>query len=161
MITERTEHTLTGFTTVGLIIGMIMLSANIPAPLYSVYANRFHFGPATLTMIFATYVVFLIPSLLFWGQWSDLKGRLIPIEGGILLAILGTVVFLVAHGVLALFLARALQGLAAGMLSGPATAMLTELDPSKQKAPLLAGIATVGGTATGPLLGGVIAEFAP
>ena len=161
MITERTEHTLTGFTTVGLIIGMIMLSANIPAPLYSAYANRFHFGPATLTMIFATYVVFLIPSLLFWGQWSDFKGRHLPIGGGILLAILGAVSFLVARGILALFLARALQGLAAGMLSGPATAMLTELDPSKQKAPLLAGIATVGGTATGPLLGGVIAEFAP
>lgn len=150
-----------GFTTVGILLAMVMIAANVTSALYGVYAKHFSFGPATLTATFATYVVFLIPSLLFWGQWSDHYGRNYALRIGLLFAILGTLSFMFAQGVIWLFVARALQGLGAGILSGPATAMLAELDLTQKKAPLVATLATGGGTAIGPLLGGTIAQYGP
>ncbi len=154
-------NTRPGFWRVGFLLGMIMVAANVPTPLYALYSARFHFGPAVLTAIFATYVVFLIPSLLFWGQWSDQRGRKPALLIGLAFAVLGSLSFLFAHQVLWLFAGRAAQGLGAGMLSGPATAQLAELDPSRRRAPLVAGLATAGGTAIGPLAGGLLAQYGP
>jgi MFS family permease len=49
------------------------------------------------------------------------------------------------------------------MISGAATAALVELDPDgdRRRAALLAGLAQAGGSALGPLLAGVLAEWAP
>jgi MFS family permease len=48
------------------------------------------------------------------------------------------------------------------MISGAATAALVEPDPGRgARAALFAGLAQAGGSAAGPLLGGVLAERAP
>jgi MFS family permease len=49
------------------------------------------------------------------------------------------------------------------MISGAATAALVELDPQgdRRRAALLAGLAQTGGSAAGPLLAGVLAQWAP
>src|SRR6202000_907942 len=62
-----------------------------------------------------------------------------------------------------LFAARALLGLAQGMVSGAATAALVELLPESEQrhAALLATLAQAGGSASGPLLAGFIAHWAP
>ncbi len=138
-----------------------MVGANIPSPLYAVYAQRWHFGPAVLTGIFAIYVLFLVPSLLLWGQWSDAHGRRPALGAGLGFAVLGTVLFLAAQNPWWLFAARAAQGLAVGALSGSATAMLTDLTPLRRLAALAAGLMTAGGTALGPLLAGVLAQYEP
>jgi MFS family permease len=56
-----------------------------------------------------------------------------------------------------------LHGLAVGMIAGPATAALVELDPRRdeQRPALLAGLAQAGGSAAGPLLTGPLAQWAP
>jgi MFS family permease len=110
-----------GFWRVGFLLGMIMVAANVPTPIYALYAIPFHFGPALLAAIFATYVVFLIPSLLFWGQWSDQRGRKPALWPWLSFAVLSTMSFLFGHQVLWLFVGRAAQGIGAGILSDPAT----------------------------------------
>jgi MFS family permease len=72
-------------------------------------------------------------------------------------------VFAAAQGTAWLFVARVLQGLAVGMISGPATAALVEFDPRRdeQRPALLAGLAQAGGSAAGPLVTGVLAEWGP
>ena len=49
------------------------------------------------------------------------------------------------------------------MISGAATAALVELDPhdGRRRAAMFAGLAQAGGSAAGPLLAGVLAEWAP
>jgi MFS family permease len=49
------------------------------------------------------------------------------------------------------------------MISGAATAALVELDPrgDRRRAAMFAGLAQAGGSAAGPLLAGVLAEWAP
>jgi predicted MFS family arabinose efflux permease len=140
----------------------LMTGANLAAPLYEVYAVRFGFSSLTLTAVFACYAFVLIPALLLFGRLSDRFGRRPVLAAGLGVACAGLVLFTVASSAAWLFAARVCQGLAVGMISGPATAALVELDPRAGKRPaLLAGLAQAGGSALGPLTAGVLAEWGP
>jgi MFS family permease len=58
---------------------------------------------------------------------------------------------------------RVLSGLSAGIVTGTATAAIIELAPPKRRrhAPLVATAANIGGLGCGPLLAGVLAQYAP
>jgi MFS family permease len=105
----------------------------------------------------------LVAALIVGGQLSDRLGRRRVIFAGLVVAAAGLAVFAVAQGTAWLFAARALQGLAAGTVSGAAVAALVELEPAgdAQRAALVATLAQAGGTATGPIVAGVLAEWAP
>ncbi|WP_242144146.1 MULTISPECIES: MFS transporter [unclassified Bacillus cereus group] len=149
------------FWLLGYSLLMLMVGANLPSPLYSVYKNLWGFSSGMLTIIFAVYALILIPSLLLFGQISDYIGRKKVLLIGFLITFFSTVIFIFANGLFTLFLARALQGIAAGMISGTATAALIELQPPKnnQMGSLIASLATSGGTAIGPILSGVLAQY--
>lgn len=76
---------------------------------------------------------------------------------------IGSLVFALAPSTPWLFAARALQGLAVGAASAPLTAALSELEPTgnRRKAALVSTVASVGGLGLGPLLGGLLAQYAP
>ncbi len=141
----------------------LMTSSNLAAPLYAVYAQRFGFSSLVLTTIFATYAFVLVPSLILFGRLSDSIGRRPVMVAGLAAGCVGLALFAAAQGVVWLFAARAFQGLAVGMIGGPATASLVELDPRRdeQRPALLAGLAQAGGSGAGPLLAGLLAEWAP
>jgi predicted MFS family arabinose efflux permease len=142
---------------------VLMAGVNAATPLYSVYAQRFGFSSLVLTAVFAAYAVVLIPALLLFGRLSDRFGRRPVILAGLVVACVGLAVFAAAQNVAWLVGARVLQGLAVGMISGPATAALVELDPhpAGKRPALLAGLAQAGGSALGPLAAGVLATWAP
>ncbi len=142
---------------------ILLTGTNLPTPLYRGYQERFGFSPLTVTLIFATYVLVLVPSLLMVGPLSDAVGRrrvLLPAVG---VAALGSLVFAAAEGTGWLFAARLLQGLAVGAASGALTAALTELEPrgDRRRAALVSTVVSVGGLGLGPLLAGVLAQYAP
>ena len=141
----------------------MLLSANLATPLYAVWAKQFGFSTVVLALIFAVYALVLIPALLLFGQLSDALGRRVVIGLGLGLAVVALVFFALATGVAWLFAARAVLGVAQGMLSGAATAALAELVPGGQqrRAALLATLSQAGGSAAGVLLGGVLAQWAP
>jgi MFS family permease len=142
---------------------VLMAGANLATPLYAVYAERFGFSSLVLTLIFATYAFVLVPALVLFGRLSDRFGRRPVMLSGLAVACAGLALFAAAESAAWLFGARVLQGLAVGMISGAATAALVELDPAddRRRAALLAGLAQAGGSAAGPLLAGVLAEWAP
>lgn len=142
---------------------VLMAGANLATPLYAVYAERFGFSSFVLTAIFATYAVVLVPALILFGRLSDRFGRRPVVLAGLGLACVALVLFAVADGAGWLFAARAVQGLAVGTISGAATAALVEVDPdgNRRRAALFAGLAQAGGSASGPLLAGVLAQWAP
>jgi MFS family permease len=116
-----------------------------------------------LTSIFATYAFVLVPSLVLFERLSDRFGGRPVIVAGLLVACGGLLLFAFAEGESWLYGARALQGLAVGMISGAATAALVELDPQddRRRAAMFAGLARAGGSAAGPLLADVLAQWAP
>ncbi|GIH20065.1 MFS transporter [Rugosimonospora africana] len=151
------------FWLLGTGIFVMLLSANLPTPLYSVYRERFGFSGAVLTLIFATYAIVLVPSLLVFGQLSDSIGRRRVIALGLAVATVAMVLFALARGTGWLFAARAAQGLAVGVITGTATAALVEHEPdgNQGRAALAATLGQAGGGAAGPVLAGVLAEWAP
>jgi MFS family permease len=151
------------FLTVWVAWLLVMTGANLATPLYAIYARRFAFSSLVLTTIFATYAVVLVPALVLFGRLSDCLGRRAVVLLGLAAAVAGLAVFAAARGEAWLYGARGLQGLAVGMISGAATAALVEQDPDgdRRRASLFAGLAQSGGSAAGPLLAGVLVEWAP
>src|SRR6201994_3856136 len=117
---------------------VLFFASSAASPLYGVYQVKFGFSATTLTAIFAVYVLVLLVTLLFFGSISDYLGRLPVIVVSLAFSGAGCGVFLAAHGVAALYLARALQGIATGLASGPIGAALIDLQPpGSQRAPLV------------------------
>ena len=141
----------------------LMAGANLAAPLYAVYAGEFGFSGIVLTTVFATYALTLVATLLVGGRLADRFGRRPVILTGLVVAAVALVVFTAATATWWLYTARALQGIAVGLISGPATAALVEIDPQRERArpALLAGLAQAVGSGVGPLLSGGLAEWAP
>jgi MFS family permease len=142
---------------------VLMAGANLATPLYHVYAERFGFSSLVLTTVFATYAVVLVPALILFGRLSDRFGRRPVIVAGLGVACGALLLFALARSTAWLYGARALQGLAVGMISGAATAALVELDPKadRRRAALFAGLAQAGGSAAGPILAGALAQWLP
>jgi MFS family permease len=137
----------------------LLLGSNLPTPLYAVYRERFGFSSVVLTLVFATYMIVLVPTLLLCGQLSDRVGRKRVVAAGLFTAAVGLGLFAAAAGTAWLFAARAVQGL----VTGAATAGLVELEPhgDRERAALYAVIVQGGGSSAGPVLAGVLAQWAP
>ncbi|HET6295251.1 MAG TPA: MFS transporter [Kribbella sp.] len=142
---------------------ILLTGTNLPTPLYRGYEAEFGFSPLLVTLIFAAYVAVLIPSLLVAGPLSDAIGRRRVLLPALALAALGSLAFALAENTAWLFAGRILQGAAIGAASGPLTAALTELEPTgnRRKAALVSTVASVGGLGLGPVVAGLLAQYAP
>jgi MFS family permease len=142
---------------------MLLAGPNVPTPLYPTYERVFGFSPFVLTLIFAVYALVQVPALLVFGQLSDAIGRRRVLLPAIAIAALGSVLFAIGSNLVWFFAARAAQGAALGAGLGTATAALTETDPEANhtRAALVGSFTVVGGIAFGPLLGGLLAQYAP
>jgi MFS family permease len=151
------------FLIVAAALFILLLDGNLPTPLYAVYRDRFGFSGTELTLIFATYTIALIPSLLVFGQLSDRVGRRRVLVGGLAGAIVGLALLALADSTAWLFVARAVQGVSLGAVVGTAAAALVETEPrgDHSRAALAAVLGQSGGSAAGPLIAGSLAEWGP
>jgi MFS family permease len=141
----------------------VMLGTTLPTPIYALYAERMHFAVLTTTVIYATYAGGVLFALLVFGRWSDAVGRRPILAAGLVAALASAAVFLVADSVPLLLVGRVLSGLSAGLFTGTATAAVIEAAPPKWRgrAAAVATVANIGGLGAGPLLAGVLVEYAP
>lgn len=151
------------FWLVAWIFAAIMIGTTLPTPLYVIYQGEWHFSSGTLTLIFAIYAAGVLIALLLAGRSSDQVGRRPVMAAALALIAVSTVVFILAPDVGALFLGRILSGFSAGLITGTGTAAITEMAgaSSSRRASQVATAANIGGLGCGPLLAGVIAQFAP
>jgi MFS family permease len=139
-----------------------MLGTTLPTPLYGLYRQRFGFSELMITVIFATYAAGVIASLVLFGRLSDQIGRRRVLLPGLVLSALSAVCFLTANGLPLLLAGRGLSGLSAGIFTGTATATLVDLAPpnGRGRATLAATMASMGALGTGPLLAGLLSQWA-
>ena len=141
---------------------LVFFASAAASPLYQVYQARFHFSAATLTAIFAVYVLVLLVTLLFLGSVSDYLGRRPVIIASLVFSVAACGVFLAARSTGDLYLARSLQGIASGLATGPTGAALLDLQPpGSGRAPLVTSVFSSLGLALGALVTSVLVQFAP
>ena len=136
--------------------------STLPTPLYPLYQKQFHFSPLMLTVIYAVYVVGTVATMFFLGRLSDQVGRRPVVLISLGIAAAGALVFVFARSTWWLFPARILSGLGIALVSGAATAWITEWEPDENRAAAtqVAIGANFLGLGIGPLIAGVLAEYA-
>ncbi|HEX9078074.1 MAG TPA: MFS transporter, partial [Desulfuromonadaceae bacterium] len=144
-------------------LAIAFMGSTLVTPLYVLYQRRFVFSELTLTLIYAAYVVGNLAALFFLGRLSDQVGRRRVSLAAIAIACASTAIFLFASGTAWLFAGRMVSGLAIGLASGTNTAWIAELTEGRDKAgaSVAASTANMLGLAVGPLVGGVLAQYAP
>jgi MFS family permease len=152
-----------GAALAGVAFTVTMLGTTLPTPLYATYAREFHFTELMTTVIYAVYALGVIVGLLLFGHWSDELGRRPMMMAGLALSALSAVAFLLPAAIAWLFVGRVLSGLSAGIVTGTATAAIIDLAPDARRAQasLLAAAVNMAGLGLGPVLAGVLAEYAP
>lgn len=158
---ERTTRT--GYLWAAVAFAVCMAGTTLPTPLYGLYQDELGFSELIVTVVFAVYAFGVIGVLLFVGNVSDSVGRRPVLLCGLTLAALSALCFLFEGGLPLLYAGRLLSGLSAGLFTGAATAFVLELAPpgGHSRAAFAATAANMGGLGCGPLLAGLLAEYAP
>jgi MFS family permease len=150
-----------GYQLTAAVLVIMMLGGTLPVPLYLLYEKQMGFGPLGVTVVFAAYVVGTLLALVLLGDLSDHIGRRLVLVMAVVCAAVSTGIFLVAGDIGALIAARIVSGLAAGFVTGTATAALAELQPAGDHR--AAAVAASGGNLTGlglgPLVAGLFAQY--
>jgi MFS family permease len=151
------------FWLLSFVFAATMLGTTLPTPLYDIYQAQWHFSAAIVTVTFAVYAAGVLLTLLLTGRASDQAGRKPVLAAALGCSALSTVVFILAPNVGVLMAGRILSGFSAGLMTGTATATLTELIPASasRRASLVATAANMGGLGLGPLIAGLFAQYGP
>lgn len=159
----RTLSPRAAFAAIVAAFAVTMIGTTLPTPMYGIYQQRFGFSLSMSTVIFAVYAAGVLVALLVTGRWSDAVGRRPLLLGGLGLALLSDLVFLAATDTWVLLIGRVLSGFSAGVYVGTATAAVIEsATPAwKDRAPLVATVANVGGLGLGPMLAAVLVDLLP
>jgi len=144
---------------VGAAIAMTA-GASAPSPFYPVLQEQMGFSAATLTGIFAIYVVALLATLLAVGSVSDHLGRRSVVSVGFVVLAASMIGFWHADSVTELVLARIVQGVASGLLMPALSAMVVDFESPDRPgaAATLNTICPLIGMASGPLLAGALLD---
>ncbi len=152
---------------VALILAAVAAVPTAPAALYGTYEHVDGFPTAMVTVVFSTGIVGVLVGMFVLGHVSDLTGRKRMLLIAVLVQLLALVVYAISPGLEVLLLARMISGLGAGIAVPTATAYILDLldDPKApegaRRAAILATAANLGGFALGPVICGLLAEFAP
>lgn len=160
---SATTSTTRSFVAAVYAFAVVMLGTTMPTPLYAIYGEQLGFGVATTTVIYAVYAAGVIAALILFGRWSDVVGRRRLLIAGAALSAVSAVVFLTAGPVWQMLIGRVISGMSAGIYAGAATTAIIELAPPswRGRAPAVATAANIGGLGLGPLIAGVLAQYAP
>jgi len=145
--------------TAALALFLATAAVNLEMPLYRAYAAEAGYGNGMTTLMFAAYIVGLLPSLLLLGGISDRIGRKPVLLVGLTAALGATLLMIYRPGMHLLFASRFLQGCGVGLSIGAGSAYLAESLGGAKSAKRSAGyvaIATSLGFGGGALFTGTV-----
>ncbi len=154
------------FWIVGYTFAVTMAFSALPTPLYVLYQARDHFSTFMITVIFAAYAVGVVASLFLAGHLSGWAGRRRMVLLAVATNMASGLLFLLWPATAGLIVARLVSGVSIGMLTATATAYLSELQAAAQpgagstRSEIVATAANLGGIGIGPLLAGLLAQYA-
>lgn len=140
-----------------------VMATALASPLYPLYQSAWGLHASDITVIFVAYMIAALCSLLLLGRMSDRIGFLATLRGGLVVVTLGLVLSAVAWNAWVFTLSRIGIGIASGMITTSAAVGLTQLNrhPDPRRAVSMTTFAMTLGFGLGPLVGGLIAQWAP
>jgi predicted MFS family arabinose efflux permease len=141
------------------IVVFFLAGSIAPTPLYPVYQAAWGFSSITVTVVFGSYALAVLLSLLTFGSLSDFVGRRPVLIAAIALQAITMLVFAGAKGLTGLLVARVIQGLSTGAALGALGAGMLDLD--RARGTIANAVAPMIGTATGGLLSGLMIQYLP
>jgi MFS family permease len=129
MVESSTRGPLVRMVFLASITVSFLAASAAPTPLYGTYQHEWGFSDLTITVIFGVYALAFLGALLTLGRLSDHVGRRPILFAGIAGQLLALAIFIDAHSLLALLVARIVQGLAAGTAIGAIGAGMLDIDP--------------------------------
>jgi predicted MFS family arabinose efflux permease len=137
----------------------LLAASSAPTPLYAAYQKDWGFTPVVTTIVFGTYALAVLVSLLIFGRLSDHVGRRPVLLVALGVQVIALVLFTLAGGVQELLAARVVQGLSTGSALGAIGAGMLDLDRPRGT---LANAMTPGiGSGLGAILSGLAAAYLP
>jgi MFS family permease len=166
---RRAAHHSFGFWVAALAFLVNMGFSAVPTPLYVLYQQRDHFSTIMVTVVYAVYAIGVIASLFLGGHISDWVGRKRVFVPALLVNAASGVIFIFAPSLPGLLVARVICGISVGLTTATATAYLGELhvgsspgtEVSPRRSQVVATAANLGGIGFGPLVAGLLAQYAP
>jgi len=144
--------------TIALLI--FTMGTSIVTPLLPLYQTDFHLTNGQVTLLFATYTLTVVPTMLIMGGVSDRVGRKKVMAPAMVSITLAAIVLGWASNVEMLFAGRVLQGLAIGSFLGVGTAFIVDHARPGERAwaAVVAGLAFRLGFGLGPGMAGIVAQ---
>ncbi|MDQ1573636.1 MAG: hypothetical protein QOH44_1195 [Actinomycetota bacterium] len=157
-----------GFWFVTIAFFILMAFGTAPTALWPLFEAHDGFGTTVVTIAFAAMVVGAAASFLVFGHLSDRHGRRRLIIPALLVGIAGVIIISVWQALPGLLVGRFVNGIGVGLMASTATAYLSDLyyaaHPERRgsaRPALIATAANLGGLAMGPVVAGLLAQFAP
>jgi MFS family permease len=165
--TRPRRHHSIGFWVAAVAFLLNMGFSAVPTPLYVLYQQRDGISNLMVTIVYAVYAVGVIGSLFLGGHLSDWIGRRRVFVPALLANAVSAIVFIVDPSLAGLIVARIISGISVGLTTATATSYLAELhasarpSSSQRQAEAVATASNLGGIGFGPLVAGLLAQFAP
>jgi MFS family permease len=141
------------------IVMFFLAGSSAPTPLYALYQAAWGFTPITIAVVFGSYALAVLASLLTLGSLSDQIGRRPVLIVATLLQALTMLIFATANGVPALIVARIVQGLSTGAAVAALGAGMLDID--RARGTIANAVGPMLGTAIGGMASGLMAQYLP
>jgi MFS family permease len=144
-----------------MIVGV--MGTALISPLYALYKEAWQLQASDISMIYTVYMGGALCSLLFLGRLPDRAGFKTVMQAGLVLTLIGTLISMLAWNMSSLIVGRFIVGVASSMMTTSATMGMTALSrPGHvQRVAMMIGFLMAFGFGLGPLVGGVMGQWAP
>ncbi|MFC5452545.1 MFS transporter [Paenibacillus aestuarii] len=135
--------------------------ATFITPLFPLYSEHYRLSSLQITILFAIYAAFLLPTLLVVGAKGSAWGLKRVLRGSVWISIASTMLLLGSIDVWMLYAARILEGVAYGAFTGTAaTFLIKQISPNKVSTAIkLSGATILIGFGLGPAIAGLILQY--
>lgn len=143
------------------VILIMSIGATFITPLFPLYSEHYHLKSLQITILFAIYAVFLLPTLLIVGSRGSAWGLKRVLRSSVSISIASTILLLGSFDAWMLYAARILEGVAYGAFTGAAVAFLIkQTSPNKVGAAVkLSGVTVLIGFGLGPAIAGLVVQY--
>jgi MFS family permease len=147
--------------TLALVLFIALFGSNLPAPLYERYRQELGLSTFDVALIFATYPIALVATLLAFARLPDRIGRKPVLVLAVAASGLGSVAFAIGLNVAWLFAGRLVAAVAIGLTAaaGPPALVESDGDGDRRRAALVATVAFSLACGAAPLLSGILADL--